>query len=98
MIKMTILYYRPTDPEAFERYYMEKHLPLARQMPGLKKLEVGRVLRGPKEQDYFWVADCYFEDLEALKAGFSSPIGEAAGKDVANFASGGSISFISEVH
>ncbi|HLB12987.1 MAG TPA: EthD family reductase, partial [Dehalococcoidia bacterium] len=49
MVKISILYYRPEDPETFERYYIEKHLPLAGQIPGLKKLEVGRVLRGPKD-------------------------------------------------
>lgn len=97
MVKMTILYFRPQDPEAFEKYYMETHLPLAKQMPGLKKLEVGPVLRSPKDPDYFWVAECYFDDMQALKAGFGSPIGEAAGKDVANFAPKGNISFISEV-
>ncbi len=97
MVKMTILYYRPEDPEAFQKYYLEKHLPLASQMPGLKKLEIGPVLRGPKDPDYYWIAECYFEDMPALKGAFGSPIGEAAGKDVANFAPRGNISFISEV-
>ncbi len=97
MIKMTILYYRPDDPEAFEKYYMENHLPLASQLPGLKKLEVGRVLKGPKDPDYFWSAECYFENMEDLKAAFGSPAGAAAGKDAASFAPKGNISFISEV-
>jgi len=97
LVKISILYYRPEDPETFERYYIEKHLPLASQIPGLRKLEVGRVLRGPKDPDYYWVAACYFEDMDTLKAGFDSPIGQAAGKDVANFAPRGNISFISEV-
>jgi hypothetical protein len=35
--------------------------------------------------------------MEALKVAFGSPIGEAAGKDVANFAPRGNISFVSEV-
>lgn len=81
---MTILYYRPDDPEVFQEYYMEKHLPLARQIPGLKKLEVGPVIRGPREPDYFWSAECYFDGLEDLKAGFASPAGLAAGKDAAS--------------
>lgn len=97
MIKMTILYYRPDDPQAFEKYYMDKHLPLARQIPGLRKIEVGPVLKGPKDPDYFWSAECYFDTLEDLKAGFGSPAGAAAGQDAASFAPKGNISLISEV-
>jgi uncharacterized protein (TIGR02118 family) len=97
MIKMTIIYFRPEDPDAFVKHYMEKHLPLASQMPGLKKLEVGPVLRSPKGPEYFWMAECYFEDMEALKVGFASPAGEAAGQDVASFASGGHFAIVSEV-
>jgi len=97
LIKMTILYYRPDDTDAFQKHYMEKHMPIASQMPGLKKLEVGPVLRGPKDPDYYWCAECYFDSMEDLKAAFSSPAGVAAGQDVPNFAPKGNITFISEI-
>ena len=97
MIKVTFLYYRPDDPEAFEKYYMEKHMPIALQLPGVRKVEAGRVIRGPKDPDYFWCSACYFDSPEDMKAAFASPAGAAAGQDVANFAPKGNVTLISEV-
>ena len=35
MHKVLALYPQPKDPAHFKKYYEEKHLPLAAQMPGL---------------------------------------------------------------
>ena len=43
MLKLTVLYNRPEDPEAFEQYYANGHLPLAAKIPNVLSFEAGRV-------------------------------------------------------
>ena len=40
MAHMVVIYQTPKDPEAFNRHYFEKHVPLAKQLPGLRKYQV----------------------------------------------------------
>ena len=42
MAKIVVTYKTPTDPAAFDKYYAETHIPLAKKMPGLRKYEVSR--------------------------------------------------------
>ena len=41
-VKLVALYGVPTDAAAFERDYAATHVPLARQLPGLKRVETAR--------------------------------------------------------
>jgi uncharacterized protein (TIGR02118 family) len=41
-VRFLALYDTPADPEAFDRYYREVHIPLAKQLPGLRKYTVSR--------------------------------------------------------
>ena len=34
MMRLTVLYGHPDDPAAFDKYYEEVHLPLAKKMQG----------------------------------------------------------------
>lgn len=87
MVKLIALYKKPQDVEAFEKHFREIHAPLARAMPGLKRLEVARAYASPGgEPRYYMIAEMYFESREALKAALASPEGKAAGKDVMSFA------------
>jgi len=43
MVKPTVLYGYPQDPEAFEEYYANTHLPLAAKIPNVQRFEAGRV-------------------------------------------------------
>ena len=36
-VRFLALYETPTEPEAFDRHYREVHIPLARQLPGLRR-------------------------------------------------------------
>ena len=36
--KLTVLYGHPTNPAAFEKYYGEKHLPLAANITGFTRM------------------------------------------------------------
>ena len=37
MARMVVIYKMPKDVKAFERHYFEKHVPLAKKLPGLRK-------------------------------------------------------------
>ncbi len=91
MIKATILYGHPESPEAFEKYYAETHLPIAAKMPGVEKVELTRFFTGPDgaKPAYYRMADLYFADGAAMAASMGSAEGQAAVRDLANFASGG---------
>jgi len=89
VVKLTALYKKPGDPQEFDRYYKEVHTPLANKMPGLKKLEVAKVLGSPGgECEYHLVANLYFDNMDALKSAMGSEEGKAAARDVKNFANG----------
>ncbi|MBZ9761552.1 EthD family reductase [Mesorhizobium sp. CA8] len=80
---MVVIYKQPADAEAFEKHYFETHIPLAKKIPGLRKYEVSQgpitVVAGPP--DIYLIGTLYFDDLEAMKRGFASPQGKAAGVD-----------------
>lgn len=87
MVKLIALYRKPADLAAFDKHYNEIHMPLARKMPGLRKVEVARCFGSPGgEPKFYLVAEMYFDDKNALMAALSSPEGKAAGKDVMSFA------------
>jgi len=89
MIKMVALYRKPENPGEFDRRYFEEHLPLARKMPGLRKLEVAKMSGAPQgETPYYMIAELYFDNMEALKTAMASEQGRAAAKDVMSFAKG----------
>lgn len=87
MVKLIALYRKPADVAAFEKHYTEVHTPLARKMPGLRKLELSRCYGSPGgEPKFYLVAEMYFDNRDALNAALASPEGKAAGKDVMSFA------------
>ena len=43
MVKLIALYKKPSDVQAFDEHYNNKHTPLVKKMPGLKKLEVSKI-------------------------------------------------------
>ena len=69
----------------------EKHIPLAKKIPGLRKYEVseGPVPTPAGPSGYHLVALLHFDDLAAIQAAFGSVEGQAAVADVQTFATGG---------
>ena len=63
------------DPEEAEKQYYEVHIPTARKIPGLRKYTVAKA-RG-KTPAFYRIAELYFDDMDAVKNGLSSPEGEA---------------------
>ena len=90
-MKVTVLYGHPTDPEAFDKYYKETHLPIASRMQAVTKFEVTRFLPGPDgtAPAHYLMGELYFASPEEMQQTFGSPEGKAAVDDLANFATGG---------
>ena len=80
MVKLVVLYGRPEDPDAFERYYADTHTALAKAVPGLRRFEAARGVATPDgtEVPYQRIAELTFDDVEALQAGIASDQGQAA--------------------
>jgi len=99
MVRLLVLYGQPKDPAAFDKYYHEIHVPLAKKMKGLKKWTIGKVLGTPdgKPSPFYYVADLCAESREAMEAILLSPEGQAAVADVPNYASGGVVFLYTEV-
>jgi uncharacterized protein (TIGR02118 family) len=91
MAKLFAIYQQPKDPAAFDSYYFDKHLPLAKTIPGLKSYEVtrGDVMGMEGKHGVYLVAILEFESMEAIGAAMASPQGQATAADLANFAQAG---------
>jgi len=83
MARMIVIYKTPKDVNAFEEHYWKVHIPLAKNLPGLKKYEVSRgpisVVTGDK--DTYLIATLYFDSMAAIKEAFASECGQACAKD-----------------
>ncbi|UZE49045.1 EthD family reductase [Rhodopseudomonas sp. P2A-2r] len=91
MAQVLVLYKTPTDPAAFDKYYAQTHIPLAKKIPGLKKYEIsqGAVATPAGPSGIHLVATLTFDSMAAIQAGLGSAEGQAAAGDLPNFASGG---------
>jgi uncharacterized protein (TIGR02118 family) len=77
------LYETPADPEAFGRHYRQVHIPLARQLPALRRYTLGGAARAIRGAPYYLIAELEWDTLEDLRAAFASPEGRATAADAA---------------
>jgi uncharacterized protein (TIGR02118 family) len=98
MVKFVVMYGQPEDPAAFDAHYAATHVPLVEKIPNLRRFEAGKVLGTPDGSDapYYHLAELWFDDADAMQAAFGTPEGQAAGADVATFATGGATVMIAE--
>lgn len=91
MAKLYAVYQQPADAAAFDSYYFNKHVPLAKTIPGLRSYEVtsGPVMGMAGKHGVYLVATLEFDSMEAIGAAMPSPQGQATATDLANFASAG---------
>ncbi len=87
-MKLVALYKQPSDPEAFDRAYFETHIPLIQKVPGIQKTRITRFTRTIAGEGYYLMAEMFFADQGALKAGMKSPEMAAAGENLDGFAKG----------
>ena len=91
MHKLLVLYNEPKDPAHFRKYYVEKHLPLASKIPGLRasRYTFDVKPRAPGNAPYFCIFEGEFDSEAALMDALASKEGQAVAGDVPNYASGG---------
>jgi len=99
MVRLLVLYGQPQDPAAFDKYYRETHIPIAKRMKGLKKWTIGKVAgtADGEPSPYYYAADLYMESRAAFDELLASPEGMAAVADVPNYATGGVTFLYTEV-
>ncbi len=90
-VKLSVVYDNPTDPEAFEKYYTDVHLPLVAKVPNIRRAETAKIF--PKEDGSptpaYRLAELYFDDYETASASIASPEGQAALADAKQLGSAG---------
>jgi len=91
MARILVLYNQPADPDAFDRYYFETHIPIAGKIPGLRSCtvssgSVGLIAGG---QPAHLVAELEFDTMADLQSAMASPEGQATAADLVNFAQAG---------
>ncbi|MFZ0165649.1 MAG: EthD family reductase [Trebonia sp.] len=95
MVRLLVLYNPPEDAVAFDKYYNEIHIPLAKQLPGLVRYTISRNLAANAQ--YYLVAELDWADMASAQAALRSPVGAACAADVAKFATTGAPSLLFEV-
>jgi uncharacterized protein (TIGR02118 family) len=97
MAQILVLYNTPADPAAFDRYYHQTHIPLAKKIPGLRSYSISN---GPVQalagSAPYLVAILSFDSMADLSAAVASGEGQAVAADLSNFASGGATVLIYE--
>lgn len=90
MHRLLVAYPKPADPAAFMDYYVGKHLPLARRLPGL--IACRHVLpkaMGPEEPAHYLLFEADFGSEAAMMEALDSGIGAQVAADVPNYSPGG---------
>jgi uncharacterized protein (TIGR02118 family) len=74
--------------QQFETWWLDQHVPIARQAPGLRRYIVNTprrpdVLAGKPSTDCQWdgVAEQWFEDDDALQAAYNRPVASSVRAD-----------------
>jgi uncharacterized protein (TIGR02118 family) len=91
MAQLLVLYNQPADAAAFDRYYFETHIPIAKKIAGVRSLTVnsGKPATVVGSLSPHLIAEIEFDSMEALQAAMASPEGQATAADLANFAHAG---------
>ena len=79
--RLIVLWEQPSDPEAFERHYREVHVPIARELPGLRSYKLTHQVNAVRGEPYYMVAELAWDTLEDLRTAFASPEGQATAAD-----------------
>jgi len=83
MANMTVIYRNPKDKESFQRHYFNVHIPLTKQLPGLKKYEIsnGPIISPTGHSETYLVANLHFDSIEDIKKAFASEVGQRCALD-----------------
>lgn len=86
-LEMGVYYREPDDAEAFEKRYLDGHLPLVSKYPNMKQHsfhKVGRKIAGDFPYAYVFVGE--WDDRDGWKSDMNSEDAKAATEDAQSFA------------
>ena len=79
MVKWIALYRKPDDTVAFEKWFVEDHLPICKEWPDVEHMHNGRVTGSPRgDSEYYWVFEAAYKDQETMMGSLMSEKGMAA--------------------
>jgi uncharacterized protein (TIGR02118 family) len=89
-IKFIVLYGHPPNPEEFDKYYLDVHMPLVSQIKGGYKMQTARCLpqADGSAPAFHRVFEMWFDNPEQMAAAFATPEGVKVREDVKNFTTG----------
>jgi len=90
--KIVVIYPRPTDVEAFEKAYIDDHVPLAMEkIKGVTKFVATKVLGTPDGQTppFYRIAELHFASMADLQQSAASPGTQEAVAHAIAISSGG---------
>jgi uncharacterized protein (TIGR02118 family) len=72
MAQLVVMYKTPRDAAAFDKHYAEKHIPIAKKIPGVRKYEVstGPVATPAGPSAYHLIATLTFDNIAAIQNAF----------------------------
>ena len=87
MVKMIVFYRPPDDPEAFEKKYLEEHLPMVQDYDNIQKTSAYKVTRSIKgDFPYTHIFTGTWADKDGWKADMNSDKAKAATEHAMSFA------------
>lgn len=90
--KLIVIYPRPADVNAFEKAYVNDHVPMAKKkIKGMTKFVAIKVLGTPDGQTppFYRIAELYFPSIETLKESAGSAGAQEAVAHAISISSGG---------
>lgn len=97
-MKTSVLFAPPTDPVAFDKYYFEQHMPLTRDVKGVR-FETSKVQPGASgaAPAFYRLTEIYFESPEHMRAALSSSELKKVFQDAQKFQPPGTTVLISRI-
>lgn len=85
--KVIALYKQPEDPKKFDEHYFNVHAPLTEKIPGLREMNVTKIVGSPTgKSEYYLLCEMIYDDMESLQKAMRTDEGKASGKDAMEFA------------
>jgi uncharacterized protein (TIGR02118 family) len=94
--KFIVIYPRPTDIEAFEKVYQDKHVPMAvEKLVGKTKFVATKVVGSPQGTPPFYrIAEIHFPSMQALEACAASEGAKETLAHAVSISTGGTPTFL----
>ncbi len=85
--KVIALYKQPKDKEMFDEHYFNVHGPLTANIPGLREMNVTKIVGSPMGKSEFYLhCEMIYDDMASLQKAMKTDEGKASGKDAFEFA------------